>query len=137
MWLTALFRRYWCSKNVDSVFNTCSTRFEHSLNANISGMKLSITSNFSVRIMWYFGASDRPIKKLANSTFKSYLAFTLVLIRRNVKSLLGSNSLNIVFALKNIYNCCLSVKLQILNCIYLYHINTTWVTFVYDCTKTD
>ena len=39
---------------------------------NISGMKLSITSPFSVQIVSYLGASDGPIeKKLASSPFKS------------------------------------------------------------------
>ena len=55
------FKEY--SKRVQYVSNTCWTYFEHSFNVNISGMKLPITSPFSVQIMSYFGASDRPIKK--------------------------------------------------------------------------
>ena len=49
------------------MLDTCWTRFEHSSHVNISGVKLSIISPFSVQIMSYLGASDRSIKMLASS----------------------------------------------------------------------
>ena len=45
------------STRVQYVFDMCWIHFEYSFNVNISGMKLSITSRFSVQII-----SDRPIK---------------------------------------------------------------------------
>ena len=53
-----------CSKRVQHVFDTCWTSFEHSLNVNISGMKLSITSPFSVQIISYLAASDKHVLTL-------------------------------------------------------------------------
>jgi len=38
------------------------TRFEHTLNANISGRKQSIKFSFLVQIMSYLGASGGPTK---------------------------------------------------------------------------
>lgn len=40
----------------------CWTRFEHALNVNISGMKMSIKFSFSIQIKSYSGASDRQMK---------------------------------------------------------------------------
>ena len=46
------------------------THSKHTLSINIFGMKQSIKFSFSLQIMSYLGASDRPIKKLVNSPFK-------------------------------------------------------------------
>ena len=62
-----------CSKCVLHVSNTRYTFFEHISNVNISGRKQSIKFSLSIQIMSYLGASDRPIKKLASSTFKVIL----------------------------------------------------------------
>ena len=54
-------------------FKDCPTRF--SFNVNNSGMKLSITSLFSVQIMSYLGASDIVYSDMIDSFISEVLKY--------------------------------------------------------------
>ena len=59
-----------CSMRVSSTSLTSVGHAMNTLDDNISGRKRSIKFSFLFKILSYLGASDRPIKKLANSPFK-------------------------------------------------------------------